>query len=50
MEGFAKRLDKAISSIGLELAPMAFDIATVPWEYPSQLDEFLEDFTGEPLA
>jgi hypothetical protein len=50
MDSFAERLDKALSVMGVEMLPLAFDVARIPWDYPSQFNEFLTDFTGEQVV
>lgn len=46
IQPFSERLEMAVSALGLDMAPLAFDIAKAPWETPADMQNFLEALTG----
>lgn len=46
MLSFTDRLDAAVSAFGVELAPLAFDLARIPWENPNDFEEVINLLTN----
>lgn len=46
MISFTDRLDAAVSALGVELAPLAFDLARIPWEEPNDFENFINLLTN----
>lgn len=50
MQSFTERLDVAVSALGVQLAPLAFDIARAQWDNPQDMVDFLNLITNDSQA
>lgn len=50
MQSFTERLDVAVSALGVQLGPLAFDIARAQWDNPQDMVDFLNLITSDGQA
>lgn len=50
MQSFTERLDAAVSALGVQLGPLAFDIARAEWDSPQDMIDFLSLITQDNQA
>lgn len=50
MQSFTERLDAAVSALGVQMAPLAFDIARTKWDNPQDMVDLLTMLTQNNQA